>query len=266
LLDQAVSPGSFSLTEWLNAGGANLSVPAIARRWLSTWGLDLEALNDDHDLRNLASYRPSELRKHNSIDVHETAQFVEELWQLFEPSPSRRFPNLERALLRRAWQQSAEDPTPQSLENMGISAEEAIKWSRFLADPTNPKPLKLAENRSAIEDPYCHLGVLSRAALLLFVATSTARRLLANATYTASDIAFWWRRYAEGRGLWSKMATPADPYDLWVDIADTIGESEVWRASNPIGTASLADWRQSQVSALRTLGGFELVGIWGLLP
>jgi hypothetical protein len=258
LLDQAVSPGSFSLKEWLSAGGANLSVPAIARHWLSTWGLDLETLGDDRDLRNLASYRPSELRK--------TAQFVEELWQLFEPSPSRRFPNLERELLRRAWQKSAENPTPQSLENIGISKEEAIEWSRFLSAPANPKPFKLAENRSAIEDAYCHLEVLSRAALLLFVATSTARRLLTNATYTASDIAFWWRRYGEGRGLWPKLAAPADPYDLWADIADTIGESAKWRASNPIGTATLADWRQSQVSALQTLGGFELVGVWGLLP
>jgi hypothetical protein len=267
LIDQAVSPNSISLTRWLTAGGANVSVPAIAQQWLSTWGLDLAAFDDDHELRNLASYRPSELRKPDLIDIHETAQYVEELWQLFEPSSPRRFPGIERVLLRKAWRQSNnKNPTPQSLESIGISAVEAREWSKFLASPNDPKPLELAKNRSEIENPLCHLGVLSRAALLLFVATTTARRLLADATYTAGDLGFWWRRYGASRGLWPAGAAPEDPQDLWANIADTVGESEAWRASNPIGTASLTDWRQSQVSALRTLGGFELVGIWGLLP
>jgi hypothetical protein len=267
LLDDLVNPNSIRLTSWLNALGASIPVRAVADQWLSSWGLDLAVVDDDHDSRNLASYRPSEFRRPGRLDVSHLAQFVEELWQLFEPGVGRRFPNLERLLLRNAWRKWARGtPAIHDVESLGMTNSEASDWVEFLQKSDDPLPLRLAEKRVPVEDSNCHLRIMSRAALLLFVATASGRRLLSNATYSSNDVRFWWGRHGEDRALWNIGDLPADPQDLWADIAQSINDSTAWRAQHAAGTPSLHEWRTSQASALGSFGGFELVGIWGLLP
>ena len=79
LLDQIVSPRSVHLSQWLSGTGGSLPVRAVAQHWFRAWGIDLTAVDDDHESRNLSSYRPSQFRKPASLDVHETVTFVEEL-------------------------------------------------------------------------------------------------------------------------------------------------------------------------------------------
>lgn len=265
LIDEIVSPALIPLSEWLSASGAAVPMRAVAQRWLSSWGVDLAAFDDDHDNRNLASYRPSEFRSPPHLDIHEVAQFVEELWRLFEPSTARRFPTIERLLLRRAWRRGGAIPASASIEQLGVAAPEAAEWAAFLKDPSDSMPLRLAEEQSGIEDPRCHLRIISRAALMLFVATSAARRLLTQAAYTAETLSFWWQRQGEDRGLWNAASRPDNPLDLWADISNALDTSGLWRSNNSPGS-SLRDWRQTQMAALDGLGSFELVGIWGLLP
>jgi len=267
LLDELVIPNAIRLSAWLNALGASIPVRAVAQQWLSSWGLDLAVIDDDHDSRNLASYRPSEFRRPLRLGVSELAQFVEELWQLFEPGVERRFPNLERFLLRNAWRKWAKGPpTIHDVERLGMTTTEASDWVGFLQRSDDPLPLRLAEKRVPVEDANCHLRIISRAALLLFVATAAGRRLLSNATYSSEDVRFWWARHGEDRALWNIGDSPANLQDLWADIAESINDSSAWRARHAAGRPSLREWRTSQTSALSSFGGFELVGIWGLLP
>lgn len=268
LLDELVSPHSIRLSDWLAAARAIGRTGAVAQQWLSAWGLDLKVMADDHDNRNLASYRPSEFRRAPRLDVNEIAQFVEELWRMFEPGRTRRFPSVERLLLRSALRKGRlPPPSMRNLEQqLGLSSSEAAEWSAFLSSTDDPLPLELAEKESAIEDSRCHLQILSRAALLLFVATSAARRLLTNSAYTAEGLAFWWERFGEDRGLWSIGAAPGDPLDFWADILRSLEDSDSWRLENPVGTSSLRHWRRRPGTALDDLGAFELVGIWGLMP
>jgi hypothetical protein len=267
LLDDIISPRSLSLSQWLNGTGSPVPVRAVAQRWLKTWGIDLAAVDFDHDSRNLSSYRPSEFRKPAALDVHEIVSFVEELWKLFEPEAAQRFPILERILLRSARRKRSLAPaTVHELESLGFSASEAEDWATFLADPNDPIPLQEANKQSPIDDPRCHIQILSRAALLLFVATSSVRRLLANAAYTQTDLSFWWRSVGLERGLWDSGGSPADPLDLWADILVALTDSSEWRANNPSGSVSLRDWRRADMPERDYLGAFELVGIWGLLP
>lgn len=266
LLDEIVSPRSIKMSQWLIGTGATVPARAIAQYWFRTWGVDLAAVDDDHDKRNLASYRPSEFRRPQRLDSHEVITFVEELWTLFEPERFRRFPVLERALVRSARRKATSRVAPiADLERIGLSSAEATDWSSFFTKD-DPVPLIAATKQSAIEDPRCHLQVLSRAALLLFVATTAARRLLVNATYTEDLLSFWWQRHGEDRCLWGVGAFPADPVDLWADILTAISDSSAWRTANPPGSASLRDWRRTNASGLDYLGGLELIGIWGLLP
>lgn len=267
LLDQIVSPRSVRLSQWLNGTGASVPVRAVAQHWFRGWGIDLAAVDDDHDSRNLSSYRPSEFRKPVSLDVHETVTFVEELWRLFEPETSQRFPVLERTLLRSARRKATgASAKVEDLERLGLSALEATDWASFLADTDDPLPLREANKQSQIDNPRCHMQILSRAALLLFVATGAVRGLLANATYTPSNLSFWWRSIGEDRGLWSAGGSPPDPLDLWADILVAVTDSSEWRARNPSGSVSLRDWRRAEMPERDYLGAFELVGIWGLLP
>ena len=252
-----------SISTWLDTLGIPVPLQAVARHWLSTWGLDLAAAESDHNLRNLASYRPSEFRKPARVAASEFIKFVEQLWRLFEPSPARRFPNLERLLLRQVIRRGHSVPLPlSSLEHLGMSSTEAQNWSDYLSKSDDPLPLQFAAKPVPIEDATCFLRVIARAALLLFVATSAVRRLLTNAGLTAADLAFWWESHGEERCLWETDAAPADPLDIWQDILQSITESETWRAANAGG--SLRSWRDSQSREL--LGAFELVAIWGLVP
>jgi hypothetical protein len=267
LLEEVVCPNSLRLSDWFEAANSSPPVRAVAQHWLRSWGLDLQVVDEDHDLRNIASYRPSEFQRAAGLDVHEIAEFVEELWRLFEPGPARRFPVVERLLLRNALRRwSPSPPTDVGLRRLGLGPSESKDWATFLALADNPMPLRLAEKPSPIDDPRCHLGVVSRAALLLFVATSAVRRLLTNAAYTSDTMAFWWTRHGEDRGLWPIGEAPDSPLDTWADILVALDKSRKWRAGNPAKRPSLHGWRQSELAAVEGFGAFELVGIWGLLP
>jgi len=266
LIDEIISPRSLRLSQWLIGTGASVPVRAVAQSWLRAWGIDLAAVDDDHDSRNLSSYRPSEFRKPTPLDVHESVAFVEELWRLFEPESSQRFPRLERVLLRSARKKATTAPaTVGDLEALGLTAPEAAQWATFLADIQEPMPLQEANNQSQVDDARCHFQILSRAALLLFVATGSVRRLFLNAAYTIDTLSFWWRAMGEARGLWTAGSSPADPLDLWADILVAISDSDDWRSRNPPGSVSLRDWRRADMPERDYLGAFELVGIWGLL-
>jgi len=139
-------------------------------------------------------------------------------------------------------------------------------WVAFLQRTDDPSPLQLAEEWVPVDDPTCHLRIISRAALLLFLASAAARRLLSNAAYSSDDILFWWGRHGEDRALWNIGPAPDDPKNLWADISQAIIDSAAWRANDPMRSASLREWRLSQSGALADFGGFELVGVWALMP
>ncbi|MBL8078896.1 MAG: hypothetical protein JNM55_13105 [Anaerolineales bacterium] len=267
LLDDLIRPSSIKLSDWLSITGTATPVRAVAQQWLRSWGVDLAVAEDDHDCRNLASYRPSEFRRPPKLDVHQQTSFAEELWQLFEPSTTRRFPNLENFLLRNAFRNQAGGlPSAEDIQNLGLTTLDSSSWATFLQQTNDPSPIRLAEHWAPVDDPTCHLRIISRAALLLFVASSAARRLLSNAGYTSNDVRFWWARHGDDRGLWNTGSIPNDPQDLWADIAQAISDSAQWRGGNSMTTASLRDWRTNQSSALADFGGFELAGIWALMP
>jgi hypothetical protein len=79
LLDELVQPANIRLSEWLVRLGAVGAARAIADKWLRSWGLDLSIVEEDHESRNLVSYRPSEFRPAPSLPVGEILEFVNDL-------------------------------------------------------------------------------------------------------------------------------------------------------------------------------------------
>jgi hypothetical protein len=266
LLEEVVSPEGIPISEWLRACGAPVPAREIGRRWLRVWGLDLSVIDDDHNARNLASYRPSEFRRPAQLEVSQIVEFVEDLWGLFEPGTQRRFPNVERFLLRRTLRSTrVAAPSARVLESLGLNATMAGEWAEFLGRADDPKPFVFAEQQGKIDGPHCHLNVISRAALLLFLATYVARRLLFNASYAHDTIAFWWEQHGVARGLWEDIRQ-TDLFDLWSDIQSSLTAARAWRLSPEANHVSLRYWRRAQQSVLEDFGSLELVGIWGLIP
>lgn len=263
LLDELIQPEQISLSTWLSAKNIPVSAKAIGQRWLAEWGIDLETVREDHDTRNLASYRPSAFRAALPYGAKNTAEFVTSLWNMFEPGVGRRFPEIERQLLRRAVRTGG-GLSQNEIEQIGFTSFEAANWNNFFTSSDDPLPFYFAESATTIEESTCHLRMISRAALLLFVASGSSRRLLQNAGYTAESIAFWWKQHGVDRGLWSPSDIPDDPMDAWADVTIAIDELAAWGSDN--ANATLRNLRQSQQQHINAIGAFELVGIWSLLP
>jgi hypothetical protein len=263
LLDELIQPEQISLSTWLSAKAIPVSAKAIGQRWLAEWGIDLETVREDHDTRNLASYRPSALRSPPPYGANNTAEFVTSLWRMFEPGIGRRFPEIERQLLRRAVRTGG-GLSPNEIEQIGFAAFEAANWNNFFSAADESLPFYFAESATTIEESTCHLRMISRAALLLFVASGSSRQLLQNAGYTTETIAFWWKQHGIDRGLWSPSDIPDDPMDAWADVTIAIEELAAWGNDN--ANASLRNIRQLQQQHISELGAFELIGIWSLLP
>lgn len=264
LLDDIVNPSGIALSDWLAGCGAPARTQAIAKSWLTTWGLDLSQIDTDHDARNLASYRPSEFRRPAAIEIRQLGTFIRDLWQLFEPGPNMRFLNLEAHLLRLAlWRVGITQPTAQQIQGLGLAQEEAKRWAGVLAANHRPMPFDEAQEVSAIESDRCPIQVISRAAILLYISTRAAGRQLAKAGYTRNDLDFWWRRFGVDRGLWDETGVPDDPRDAWADIRDRLTDVDRTLAANPAG---LNGWRQAMGLPLDHLGAWEIVAVWGLVP
>lgn len=265
LIDELIQPEHVRLSSWLYEMKCPVQISAIGKSWLGSWGIDLSSIRKDHDTRNLASYRPSVFRYPSSYGAANTIEFISMLWKLFEPGTGRRFPAIERHLLKQAWKAGgAAAPAQNDIERIGLSSAEARSWANFLSSNDTPFLFSLAESTKPIDESTCHLRVISRAALLLFIASGSSRQLLLKAGYSTDTTAFWWEQYGKDRGLWPKNGCPDDPLDAWADVDDATNELVSW--SNANTGASLHDLWQQHQQHIHMLGAFELIGIWSLLP
>lgn len=265
LIEQLIAPDGYLLRQWLEALSIPTSTQAISKQWLTSWGIDLTRLDDDHDSRNMASYRPSELRLAPAPTALDAIEFVSDLWKLFEPTIGGRFPQLEKELLKRIIRISGK-PTHAKLlhDNLGMSPAAAASWHSFLTNLTEPRPLALSDKNSDVDQTDCSFQVTSRAALLLFLATGSTRKHLANAGYSPDQLEFFWRRLCEVRFDGPAASLPDDPLDLWGDIDANISSAETWsNAASP--DASLGEWRKAQPAVMNQIVSLELAAVWGLV-
>lgn len=266
LMSGFISPRGIPLQGWFDKLVAHVPVSAVSDKWLGLWGIDLRTVGDDHLLRNGSSYRPSQFRREQQVDPAEGLETIRDLWKLLEPSRGVRFPNLVKVLLRRALHiANAGVIASGDLAFTGMGGFEAAEWAGFLSAPEDSRPILAASNSSKLGSDACHIEVICRAALLLSVATEASRRLLAAGEWTESELKFWWANQGVQRGLWPSHSVPDDPFDMWGDVSVALEDSEAWSdAAAP--NASLWEYRNGAASSIAVLGGFEAVGIWGLVP
>lgn len=282
LLSSSILANGIALEDWLEHFPPHGSLRAIGAKWLKTWGLDLRLFSGDQTIRNEASYRPTKLTKRPSLDVDDSADFICEFWSLCEPAVHAPFNILDRHLLRLAleetfWGTRGTSAAADALQFRtdveamlshvmpGSTAQHG--WLDFLTrvvESDDPLIVLEARRNDEIDTPRQHLQMISRAALLLRVATAASSQLLQETDVSSADVQFWWSTLGEERGLWLKGKWPADFTDLWADAESAVKNIVDWKAKTAEPDRSLVHWRQSCAHDISVLGGCERIALWGL--
>jgi hypothetical protein len=284
ILMSVIRPSGIALEDWVNAFRTPGAWGQVAREWFTTWGIDLRYLGRDRDARNEASYRPTGLRPMECIDVLSASSFVRTLWESYEPSSQSPFDALDRHLLRLGLARVFEITTGNSprslppdytrdlsamLTAMGLEASYEEVWRSFLTWSTDPdEPLVVAEarQRADIANPRHHVQVISRACLLLRIATGMCSLMLRASGLSLDDMTFWWHALGESRGLWEPDNQPDDLADLCADIEVAVELLQRWENSKGDTRPSYASWWEEQARAISTLSTCERIVLWGLSP
>jgi len=118
-------------------------------------------------------------------------------------------------------------------------------------------PLVLRESRikGKFDDPRYSIQMLSRAFLLLRLATGASMKLMEDNHLSKSDIEFWWNPFGHDHGLWDANYT--NPLlDMWVDVEDALN-----RLQSNSAPATYLEGRAINARDILTLGGCERVGL-----
>lgn len=276
LVGEAIQFDAVSLFDWLQSAGRESMLRSVGKELLKLWGLDLSRLSDDHEARNLASYHPTTLQPKEFQPAPNDLSFIRELWMLLEPRMGSPFEELDGNLLRLTLRKAAEavasgeNTQTKTLEKwasdaiskLGIEGSHAEDLAIFLTAPRGEQPsiINYAERHSSPGEPTHHLEVMSRATLLLRLATGSCRRMLRQADITAESLQWWWRKLGTDRGLWNEAPEPDDLIDEWQGIADAIGEIKLDSAE----AESRYDLLNEFSKPLSRLAGAEIVPLWSL--
>ena len=221
-------------------------------------------------------------RNHPRIrDANSIVNFVIDTWRTLEPeaapfaSVDSQFLrlSLERTYFGTTGQRPSSDPAgylntiDSVLSAQSISHLQAERLRYFLkreVDPEDAPILGFAVGSSDPSDPGCHFNVLSRAALMLRMATGASTRMLRAAEIQPQEYSFWWSRIGLDAGLWPEAPDPEDVAEYWVEISESLQVLEEWAEQGP-ASESFHDLVRSCGGSLHKMAAMELVGVIGVV-
>ncbi|TJV25042.1 MAG: hypothetical protein E5Y04_09365 [Mesorhizobium sp.] len=283
LFSRLIRPEGISLDDWFVPIGGSAALAPQARDWFMQWGMDLNLATSDRQARNESSYRPDGIPLSWEVSSAKVLEFTKDLWSTLEPSDQSSFEQIDRYILRLALekqfrgvfgsQPNAANPTFVShiqlvVQAQGLSPAATKRWEDFLLRRTAAMDPQIFANStvkptSVASDP---MAVLSRAVLLLRVATGSAHDLLKQASFDANALAFWWKSIGIARGLWEPAVPPTQLSDLWADIRDMLLGVDDTNATDPGALSSINGLGYGMSGRLNMLCSHERVGLWGLCP
>jgi len=230
----------------------------------------------DRDARNDSSYRPTEFKNVASVPAIDAAKFISDFWSFFEPWPPN-FGVADKYLLRTLLHESfyavrnlrVQDdlatfraqvlPTIAAVQPTSMSEQE---WTDFLCNVDQAPLIQLAGEKSELLDARNHMQMISRAALLLRVATGASDALFHSARLTKTTLQFWTDRFGPRRGFWPKGSRPDSMLDLWIDVRNALTSLKGWCDST--ADPDLYALRHDQAIPVQTLCECERVALWGI--
>lgn len=279
-----IRPNGRPLEEWLNAISGKPRAASRARGWLLQWGMDLRLPSDDRDARNESSYRPDGIPQSWYVNPSATLSFAQNTWRALEPSQPSRFDIIDWHILRLILESIFDNLHGQGasqndtkgfgrlvasvLESQNLGSEITKFRQDFLCRKTAPADIELiALARLAPEQQTNgHLAIVSRALLLLRLASGATCDLLQEVALSAESMEFWWASLGPGRGLWEGDRDSGSLYDLWADIEPILRDIDDFQERH-IPNARTFFRIESELSrAVTILGTCERVALWSLIP
>ncbi|MBV7377293.1 hypothetical protein [Maritimibacter dapengensis] len=276
-----VRPEGSTLDDWFHSqGGASVLAPQ-AKAWFMQWGMDLNLAIEDREARNASSYRPDGVPSTWTLNIDDTLEFVKDLWFSLEPSASSSFDQIDRHILRLAVERLFKGRTGRNATAMdtdflalvralvsaqGLAGISADRIESFLLRQTSPQdPQIFLNSRTKPSGGQTDVfSVVSRAVLLLRVASGSTQQLLSSADLNKSLLKFWWEAIGEVRGLWQPGHCPDPLSDLWADVDESLREIDLMEATAPGSLASPQGILTSIPREVSVLSSHERVGLWGL--
>ena len=235
-------------------------------------------LAKDRGLRNRASYDPSELLGYRYPGDGETVKFVLDTIQTLEPSGIRGgFGVLDQQLLGHAIDQQFEASTGSKprddfesyrnevdtmLRNIGnehLTGEGTRQY--LIRDRHQVNRQSLVQRASTRDDVGDPRPLLSRAAVLLRVATGTANEFMRVSNIDLDHTGSWWERRAQRIGLWNSGDRPDEVIDVWADVHFAMEVLEAWYEEQSCQTRDLFSKRAGELWEITNVGRLALIGI-----
>ncbi len=254
-------------------------ITTLTTDWLKMWSMDLKVLTKDHELRNEVSYRPQgffSYKKHGNIE--KSLALIIDLWRSAEPYGSNNFSVLDRYMLRNslAWlfrRSRGRSPINSSryynfvetaMINLGMNTNgDLFEFLTFKIEPQDHPVLKYAKKPGLQDGTIDVLPILSRAYILLRIASASSEKLLQSGMIVKDDIDFWWKDLGLELGLWSLTTEPAFFSDLWEDVRNPLDDIDSWIVDNK-GSVELFSLHQNLSSELKQFAKFNKAGLWAL--
>ena len=282
LITSVIQPRNIPLSYWLSSFSGTNSYQITISKLLKKWGLDLKIIGTkDKDARNESSYHPQRITKTQPQNFNHDLNYLCEFWNIFEYGGSG-FEKLDYYLLqlslieifaiscnnsdfrRDAGLNKQFDSRIDSLvDKMGIGGEEKIRIVNLLIknDGINlPLIIREANKPDPLNSFNQHIQMLSRASLLLRIASGASANLFLNAHFPIEDIKFWWNPLGIERGFWEPESEPDNFGDLWEDIRDALDATKPYANKNGI---TLYTFYKEDAYSLAKLGECERIALWG---
>ena len=282
LLASVIQPKGIPLSQWLDffVGSSN-AYQAVADKLFTDLGFDLERFEKDKRARNESSYRPNRISSFQSQNFSHDVNYVCGLWDIFEFGGSQGFEKIDLFLLRiclHNWFNSTnqipdlyQDPTHKKnfetkidymIFKMGFGHSQNTFLKGFLFDQnfTYPQIFEEARKKDGSRTFNQHIQLLSRASLLLRIATGANAGLLLNSKTKLNDIQYWWGPLGIERGLWEVNSTPTQFNELWDDIKVALDDTTTCLCNPDL---NLYECHKNNGFSFAKLGECERIALWG---
>ena len=288
LLREVIKPEGRPLGQWVDAmNKAQPGLQVIGADWLKLWGIDISRYFSDRDARNAASYWPTTIDSWDTRSAVENYRDVSDIWLTLEPDSEARFTELDRHLLRIVLvsgyigateeedsggspnvelvlnQEGFKEEVEYLLMGMGMadSTKEYLRY--FLTDSqlVELAVIRMANGKSRVGTSNHVAEVMSRATMLLRLATGAAALLLSDAGIERSDLEFWVDAIGTERGIWSPQRPPGQLIELWEPIDAILEGIDSETGGTDPSHHELWDKRPKEFTVL---GECERVALWGL--
>ena len=209
---------------------------------------------------------------------------MRDFWRAHEPSAMNPFKELDRHLLRRSLSTAFKanhhahysprkvpmqyarliDPMLHAMLPTAGDYSDA-QWKDFVCfklQPEENKIISYAETNHRVPSSSQYLQMISRAILLLRLATGATRENFKRVAETDREtLSFWWKPIGEEKGIWDTGSVPNDFLDLWQDIQESLDRIDNWVVAGGRSKKNLFNDAAVQV---KSLSSCERIALWGL--